>query len=293
MEPIKEPVITHLLAKKMHEKSQTPKPTALGTPLRYSSSFGCARQQGYYAFDAEPTEPMDEAGAWVTGIGTIVHEALQEAILEVFPNALFEVPSGTEYISGSCDALIPVSDLGIKVPGTHVLWELKTMGTFGFDKQVGWNRMRGDWKYPEGPAKKAVVQAGMNALGIMAANPEIVIEKIVMGSTTFEALSINKAEKMGVEKYNRFMAEFWIDRSQWEQDALDEIRRSEGIFSALTAGYLPDRIALDDNGSALRLDPNSSKFWQCDYCSFKTVCLQDGDGQVWINESNLERRNKD
>jgi len=292
MEPVKNPVVTHLLAKKMWEKSQTPKPTALNTPLRYSSSFGCARQQGYNAFDAKPTEPMDEAGAWVTGLGTIVHEALQDAILEVFPDAQFEVASGTEYISGSCDALIPVSNLGVDVSGTHVLWELKTMGTYSFDKQVGWNRMRGEFKYPEGPAKKAIVQAGMNALGIMGANPEIEIEYIIMGSTTFEALSINKAEKMGVENYNRFLAEFWIPRSEWEPQALAEIRRSEGIHYAITAGYLPDRIALDDDGDVLYLTPGG-KNWQCDYCSFKSLCQQDGEGQVWINQSNLTRRNED
>lgn len=299
MEPTKTPRITHLLAREMWVKSQVPKPTALGTPLRYSSAFGCARQQGYAAFDAEPTEPMDEAGAWVTGIGTLIHEALQDAISRVFPEAQFEVASGTEYLSGSCDALIPAkyfegytaAGLPNEMSGTHVLWELKTMGTYSFDKQVGWNRMRGEWKYPEGPALKAIAQAGMNALGIEGSNEDIRIDWVVMGSTTFEALSKTKAEKMGVEEYNRFLAEFWIPRSQWEPLAMAELKRANDTHAALLAGYLPDRTARDDEGAIITLDPNG-KAWQCDYCAFKTLCIQDGKDTT-VTQSYLTRRNQD
>lgn len=294
MEPVQEPVITSALVRELWDKAQLPKPTALGTPLRYSSSYACSRQQGYYAFDAEPTEPMDPAGAWVTGLGTIIHEATQEAIKRAFPSADFEVPSGTEYLSGSCDALIEVSDLrDRKVEGTHVLWELKTMGTYSFDKQVGWNRMRGEWKYPEGPAEKAVTQAGMNALGIEGSHDGVRIEWIVMGSVSFEALSKTKADRMGVTPFNRFMAEFWVPRSEWEPLAMAELRRMEGIHESLTRGFLPDRVARGDDGNLLFLNPNSGKHWQCDYCAFRTLCQQDGAGEVWINQSELTRRNQD
>jgi hypothetical protein len=282
-QPSDNPTFTHLLAAEMWERSQVPKPTALGTPLRYSSSFACARQQGYYAFDIEPTEPMDEAGAWVTGIGTIIHEAAQEAILKAYPAAEFEVASGTNYISGSCDALIP---LGQATPegATHILWELKTMGTYSFDKQVGWNRMRGEWKYPEGPALKAIAQAGMNALGIEATREGVRIEDVVMGSVTFEALSITKADKMDVKDYNRFLAEFWIPRDTWEPLAISELKRAEGIFKDVEQGLLPDRVARDDEGAQITLNP-SGRAWQCDYCSFKTICDADGDGVVSITQS--------
>jgi hypothetical protein len=291
-EPVKEPRITHLLAKKMWERAQVPKPTALGTPLRFSSSFGCARQQGYYAFDAQPTEPIDPAGAWVTGIGTLIHEHLQAAISDVFPSAEFEVASGTDFISGSCDALISADYFEPEIDGTHVLWELKTMGTYSFDKQVGWNRMRGEWKYPEGPAKKAIAQAGMNALGIEGSRPEVHIEWIVMGSLTFEALSKNKADNMGVDEYNRFLAEFWIPREEWEPLAMRELRRANEIHESLTVGFLPDRHAVDDDGNLILLNPKG-KNWQCDYCAFRTLCIEDGQDQVWITQSNLVRRNQD
>ena len=282
MRLVERPIITNVLVEELHEKSQVAKPTAKGTPLRYSSSFGCSRQQGYAAFGAPASEPMDEAGAWVTGIGTIIHEAAQAAILKAYPSAEFEVVSGTNYISGSCDALIPVSDS--PDGATHVLWELKTMGTYSFDKQVGWNRMRGEWKYPEGPALKAIAQAGMNALGIEATREGVRIEDVVMGSVTFEALSITKADKMDVKDYNRFLAEFWIPRDVWEPLSLSELHRAEGIFKDVEQGLLPDRVARDDEGMHITLNP-SGRAWQCDYCSFKTVCNADGDGVVSITQS--------
>ena len=224
MEPVKKPVITHLLANEWWKQAQVPKPTALGTPLRYSSAYGCARQQSYAAFEAQPTEPVDEAGAWVMGVGTLIHESLQEAIARIYPNAVFELGTAHgDYLSGSCDAFIPAGDFDVngKVFG-NVLYELKTMGTFTFDKQVGWNRMRGEYKYPEGPAQKAIAQAGLNALGIEK-HLGVNITYVVLGSITFEALSVQKAQKMGVEGFNRVMAEFWIPREQWEPLALAEI----------------------------------------------------------------------
>jgi len=294
MEPVKKIVLTHLLVKELWEKSQTPKPTALNTPLRYSSAWSCGRQQGYAAFDAMPTEPMDEAGAWVTGIGTLVHEALQDAILRQFPTAQFEVASGADFVSGSCDAFIPVKDLGTDygyIGGTHVLYELKTMGSYGFDKQVGWKRMKGEFSYPEGPAKKAIAQAGMNALGIEGGDDSVHIETVIMGSITFEALSKQKADRMNLSGYDRVLAEFHIDRAIWEPLAMAELERMNGMHYNIENGYLPERIALNDDGRLEELDPNG-RAWQCEYCAFRTVCLEDGPGQVWINQSNLQKRSE-
>jgi len=285
------PVITNVLVNELHEKSQTPKPTALGTPLRYSSAFACGRQQGYAALGAEPTEPMDEAGAWVTGLGTIIHEALQDAISRIYPNAEFEVASGNDFVSGSCDALIPISDIeAVQGPtdfgGTHVLYELKTMGTYSFDKQVGWNRMRGSFtdKGPTGPAAKAVAQAGMNAIGIEQSNPLVKIQTIIMGSITFEALSKQKSANMGVDGVRRFLAEFEVPRSEWGLLAINEIKRMTGINESIKNGYLPERTALDDDGDVVSLNPRGSA-WQCEYCAFRTTCEQDGQGEVYIMNS--------
>jgi len=288
MRLVSNPVVTHLLAQEWFARAQVPKPTALGTPLRYSSAYGCARQQGYAALGAKPTEPMDEAGAWVTGLGTLIHEALQEAIGRKYPQAQFEVASGNDYISGSCDAYIPALSFGENWTGGDVLYELKTMGTYSFDDQVGWNRMKGTFKDrgASGPAMKAIAQAGMNALGLEK-TMGVTIGTIIMGSIGFEALSKNKAANMGVDSYNRFLAEFHINREEWEPLALAEIARMETINETITNGYLPARVALDDDGHAITLTPGGRN-WQCDYCSFKSVCANDGDGLVYVNESYME-----
>ena len=294
MYQIKQPLITDALVKELHIKSAIPKPTAMGTPLRYSSAYGCGRQQGYAGLGFQPTEPMDESGAWATGLGTIIHEALQESLSRAFESAQFEVASKLGDISGSCDALIATAELGEgegpaldDIAGTHVLYELKTMGTYSFDKQTGWNRMRGTEGEGEGPALKAIAQAGLNALGIMAGNRDIKIEWLVMGSITFEALSKNKASKMGVEGVNRFLAEYWIPREEWEPIAMAERDRMDAISWTLNQGFLPNRIGLGDNGSPIDLDPNRGNNWQCDYCAFRTACVQDGGSQLRIMDSVL------
>ena len=286
------PIITSALVEELHVKSAIPKPTAMNTPLRYSSAFGCSRQQGYAAFGAIPTEPMDEAGAWATGLGTIVHEALQDSLSRKFPSAQFEVASSLgSFISGSCDALIAVSDFDgrIDVTGTHVLYELKTMGTYSFDKQVGWNRMRGTVGEGEGPALKAIAQAGMNAFGIMDKDSTITIDYLVMGSITFEALSKNKAANAGIEGTNRFLAEFYIPREEWVPIAMDELRRMDAIADAVSQGYLPDRYAVGDKCEVINLTPGG-RAWQCDYCAFQSACVQDGAGQVRIIDSITTRK---
>lgn len=293
MYQIDTPLITGALVDELHVASAVKKPTAMGTPLRYSSAFGCARQQGYAAFDVVPTEPMDEAGAWATGLGTIIHEKLQDALSRKFPSSRFEVPSKIDDISGSCDALIASSEINDDAQGTHVLYELKTMGTYSFDKQVGWNRMRGTVGEGKGPAMKAIAQAGMNAMGIMAGDPTISIEWLVMGSITFEALSKNKAANAGVSGVNRFLAEYWIPKEEWFPIADSEIQRMNAIAHAVDQGYLPDRMGVGDDGGIIALNPNIGKFWQCDYCAFRTHCQQDGGGQVRIIDSVATQNTKE
>lgn len=285
MKYLSTPVVTDSLIREWHEASAVKKPTALGTDFRYSSSHGCARQQAYNALDATPTEPMDEAGAWATGLGTLIHEKVQEAIARRYPGAEFEVASGDGVVSGSCDALISIHDIGSTYGGTHVLWELKTMGSYGFDKQVGWGRMKSTTKTPEGPAAKAVAQAGMNALGIENNRPGVRIETLILGSITFEALSKNKAYTMGVEGVNRFLAEFLIPREEWEPLARQELDRIHGVAEDVANGFIPERRGVDDDVLVMQLNPTSGRHWQCDYCAFRTLCIEDGPGYVRITDS--------
>jgi NAD(P)-dependent dehydrogenase (short-subunit alcohol dehydrogenase family) len=157
------------------------------------------------------------------------------------------------------------------------------MGTYSFDKQVGWNRMRGTVGDATGPAQKAIVQAGMNALGIEKERG-ITINTIIMGSIGFEALSKQKADKVGIEGYNRFLAEFHVARDEWEPIARAELARMVEIHSIIEEGELPDRWAVDDDGTEIQLSP-TGRAWQCAYCAFNTTCTNDGPGVIRVLES--------
>jgi hypothetical protein len=163
------------------------------------------------------------------------------------------------------------------------------MGTYSFDKQVGWNRMRGQHTNYEGPALKAIVQAGMNAIGIMEENPEIVIDQLILGSVTFEALSRQKSWNMDVEGVSRTLAEFIIEPHEWYSQAKDELERMANLYSNIENGFIPTRVAVDDNGNDIVLNP-TGKNWQCDYCSFRDHCVADGPDALRITESvSIER----
>lgn len=293
-----ESVLTHLLAEKWRQRPD--KPTARGTLMRYSSAGSCARQMGYNAlslknaeamgaagFNVLKTNPEDAGDVWAPGIGTIIHEAMQAAIVEIFPLALFEVSSQVGSTSGSCDALLDSDDVfsiaGVSLGGTHVLWELKTMGEYAWDKQVGINRMRATRSTAAGPSLKAIAQAGMNALGIEGELADVHIETILMGSVCVTALSKAKAGQLKMQGFERFGAETRISRDVWEPLALAELARMEDIASRLDGPspvILSDRVALDDNMEPVILNPRGEKDWQCAYCSYRDRCVGDGEGLV-------------
>lgn len=281
-----EPILTHLLAEAWAAKG--PKPTALGTPLRYSSAMGCARQMGYAGLSAVPTDPMGPADSWAAGIGTLLHEAAQHEIGRVYESAEFEVASKLgQYISGSCDCLVDSYEIlnltGVTLGGTHVLWEFKSMGEYPWDLQMGYNRRSRTIKSGSGPKVEAITQAGLNALGIEETYPGRRIETILMGSVTPAQLSINVAKAMGVEGFARYGAEFRVSRETWEPLALDELSRMNGIGS--TPEFLPDRTT-----PSSFLNPRGDKDWQCDYCPYRRLCISDGEGEVAVAQSWLTVR---
>lgn len=279
MEQLTDPIVGELLARSWSESPD--KPTALGTPLRYSSALGCARQMGYYSIAAEKTNPQGPADSWAPGIGTILHEELQERIAEFLPGTLFEVASSAnEYVSGSADGLISTDEVlretGVALTGTHVVWELKTMGEYAFDRQVGYNRRYARVGQGEGPKVEAITQAGMNAVGIERQETGVIIDYLLLTSVTLAPVSVGKAHQMGLKNWERFGAEWLIPRHEWEPLALRELARMELIGGALANQELSDRTI----GDGSYLNPRGSKDWQCDYCPFRDRCVDDGEGYV-------------
>lgn len=265
-----EPRFTHLfVVEQMAEnEARGSKPKAHDTPFRFSDSAKCSRYLAYSAL-GYPGEPFDAASTFVTGLGTMLHELVQEAIGRQHGDAQFEIASRTVYSSGHTDGLIPTDDLGL------VQYELKTMGGTAYKKSIGINNK--GMGTPGGPRFSAIVQAALNA----QANG---CDTVVIGHIALEAVSKQLAARTGLPELNRFIAEWVIPKEVWEPLADMETHRQTLILDDVHAGYLPVPIALDDDGVQISLNPDNARYWQCQYCSQRERCLDDGPGRVAIKK---------
>jgi hypothetical protein len=176
---------------------QPPKPKVSDTLSRHSSAASCLKREALLRDGVEP-EPMDLAGLHVTNIGTMVHEAWQDALAHTYgdPYVQFEVPTTIEDLtSGSCDALLTLPD-----HPRHVL-ELKTTGGYGYKLMVG---ERG---IAQGPKSSHMVQLALNVMGLDA-------DKGTLVYLSNEAISAGAAEGKGFSEANRFGAQWTFTREQ-------------------------------------------------------------------------------
>jgi hypothetical protein len=263
-----EPLFSHLFVKKWMQENEArgKKPQAFPTPFRFSDAGKCARAMSYSSLGFEG-EPFDGASTFVTGLGTEIHELVQAAISEAHPDAQFEIASKVyDLSSGHCDGIIPNTPVG-----DRVLYELKTMNGTAYKKSIGFTQ--GGIKNPQGPRHSAVLQAALNA----QAND---CDTIVIGHIALEAISRQAAARVGISEAHRFIAEWVIPKEVWEPLADGEVVRQLNITDEMKAGYLPTPIALDDEGREINLDPDNERFWQCHYCSYRKLCVQDGPGRI-------------
>ena len=260
------------------EDENTPKPTALGTPLRYSSFGACAREVAYTVTGVIGSPPSG-AGLYVMNIGTVLHEQIQEAIEWKVANLWegatveFEVKSQVgNFLSGSADGVVTIN----KADGTvqKIALEIKTMGGVKFKKQIGFKDRPARIDTPQGPAISAIGQAGWNALGNGC-------DEVVVMSFALEAISVGKAQQAGLSDHDRVCAEWFIPRHVWEPMADRELARQEAILTTLEEGFLPDREALDDDGWPETRDVDRHPLCM-NYCNFREQCLADGPGVVSI-----------
>ena len=261
-------------------RDQVPKPTAMGTQARYSDAGGCARAIGYSALGVRPTNPMDAPGVWVTGLGTVIHELIQQAIHQRIPEFQSEVPTQVgQYISGSCDGVLLARDVEGWQHGNTV-YELKTMGAFAYDKQIGLKRRARKLDDAEGPKFQAILQAGLNALGWDEAHPDPrdQIDTLLLGSVSMEAVSIQLASDAGLNDIQRIMVEFVIPHAVWWSAATQEAQRISNIVEQVNDDVLPPRFVLTDiHGSYDAISPDAARpAWQCTYCKYQDRCAADG-----------------
>lgn len=254
-------------AEEAGEKAQ-----AADTPFRFSGALDCSRKLALRAAGFKPTDPMDAPGLVVTERGTLMHELVQEAIGKRFPGAEFELKSQVDIVdvdsgeqvgltSGHCDALIPWN-------GKRYIWELKNVGNFAYTKATGIPKGYGSMTNPEGPRLSAVVQGALNALAHEA-------DEVVVAYIATEAISVQRAEKLGIGVFDRIMSEWLIPEDVWRPLARAEIKRLRGIRESLKVHEIPVAVAIDDKGDNEELSPHSSKIpWQCAYCSHRSLCVQ-------------------
>ena len=259
-----EPVFAHLFVEDLMEANaqRGRKEQAFDTPFRYSDAGKCARSMAYSSLGLEG-KPFDGPSTFVTTLGTEIHEWAQTALAKRFPTAQFEGKSQVATSSGHYDAMVETEEYG------RVLWELKTMGGTAYTKSIGAG-VKG-MNTPGGPRFSAVLQAALNA----HAND---CETIIISHVALEAISRQKATRIGLPDWNRFIAEWVIPKEVWEPLANREIMRQVEILDDLNMGRLPLPVALNDKGDEEEQDPESGYGWMCVYCSHIDTCKQDGPG---------------
>lgn len=271
-----------------------PKETALGTRFRHSAAGGCARQLGFAALGVAPSDPMDLSGAWQTGLGTLVHEALQDAWETANPALApyreMKVRSWEDG-SGHIDGYDPALREGR---------EVKTTGEYGFCRIAGLPAGYGAPKPAEGPKPEHRLQAGLNVLGMRAAGLDV--ESFRFTYLWLSALSHGRAARAGVDRdsADRFCSEWVKDANKLSALGDREVLRQRGVAEIVDAGYIPGRgigfpggewpedAVVDDVGSSRWVSASTGetgKAWSgqlCSYCPFRSRCEGLGSGMVAV-----------
>lgn len=290
MQASQEPLFTHLLAQQWADAAQTPKPTALNTMLRYSGAHGCGRRMGYDWFDAHYSDPPTPASVFQAGVGTLVGEAAANAMIAKY-GGVAELPSQiNDWISGSADW---ASNDDPRSPSIgRTVYEHKMKSDYAFNKALGYKRGFGKASFtdPAGAPRDAIVQGGLNVLGIEKTYG-VSVDALVVGVVSVQIVSVKENRLLDVSDFARFGAEWVIPREIWEPRALRELSRLGEFAEMMDLGYIPDRIALDDNSERVTLSPGGDNF-PCPYCPYRALCSSDGKGQVKFSASHLVKRTK-
>jgi hypothetical protein len=282
--PDSEPRFVHLLVERMqaHNDEAGDKPTAYGTRIRHSDAGKCARAIAFRALGVKG-EPMDQAGVWVTSLGTLIHEHWQDALQAVYPDAEVEPKLRIDGLDASGHA-----DAVVNHEGKRILVELKTTGGFGYKKKVG------DRGQAEGPSYEHILQAALNGAAVDA-------DEIVIAYMATEAISRQAAKgKKHITELTRFCAEWTFTREEYEPLARKEQERLQGILDVVDGGELPRRIIPSPElpKGAEIVDPLAGRFevrdhdgriadtgtwWSCQYCPFQSTCATTGSGRVPVS----------
>ena len=285
VDPVRDNVIAERLADNWFDKyieaGNADKARAI-PELPYRASYASKRcdRQLYYALAGVPeSEPLTPASAWTMGIGTMIHDAMQSVVEELWPDAECEptidlTPIGIPG-SGHADMVLTDDD------GSRTLVELKTTGGFSFKMMA--TSFKGG---AQGPRFSYVLQAAMmaKALGI---------EKFIIALLSLEPVSPQLAEAYASSESGRFAAEWHFNTSDFDEVIAEEAYRVEDILAAVKAGTPPPRMLNDPeypygavvtNPMAARAPwtvtvdnsiTDTGTYWGCAYCSWRSQCNAD------------------
>lgn len=283
--PVSQPVVVPVLAQRWFEKYQSENDLALGKAIPerwFRASWAakrCDRSLHYALTETVATEPATMADYWRFGLGTMVHEYLQDTFVDLFPNTEVEVPVDLAPIglngSATVDMIIQ-SDVG------RTVVEIKTINGFGFKKSAT------AFKGPaEGPRWSAVVQGSLAAAALDA--------NLIVAYLSLENLSPSIALSYGDgTTVGQFAAEWHFDAETCARIAADEVARVNRVMDMTSAEILPPRAVHDPEvqPGATVVDPMKGSWmvrdgdmvvatgrtWMCDYCDHRSQCVADGVG---------------
>ena len=258
--------------------------------FRASWSGGCWRQLAYRMADTEPTEPYDEAGLFRMHTGTMIHDALEAAAPDTFfandVEVITEKPVDLEPIgiNGSATGDITVVYNNDAGDTTYtVVIEVKTINGFGFKMLDS-----------EGPRYGHITQGALSAEAWNA-------DELVILYVSMENISKGQAAKKGLDTYQTFLREFSFTPETWAPFYEAEKFRVAKVLEYLADGHAPGEVptlihdadrgvimprgtkitsqttgtwaTVDGDGTISR----SGKTWVCQYCPFRTTCIDEGE----------------
>lgn len=197
----------------------------------------CARDIGYRLLEVEKSNPPDIAAIWRMGLGTMVHDKLQEIMPAAYPGAEIEKVVGSEHdeimglpTSGRSDVYLVTTDDDVtgSEPGKRILIEVKTINGFGFKSTIG---ARGS---AEGARSGAIFQAAVNARAHGA--DEVVIVEISLECLSDRELeSLVKKQGGTKDPIRKFVAEWSYTMAELDELVDRELKRLEKIVAMSAA----------------------------------------------------------
>jgi hypothetical protein len=252
----------------------------------YHSDAGkCARAIAYAALRITPSNPPDAPGSYIMWLGSMIHEAFQEALQEKYPDAEIEVKVEIEDAGCRIDAVVKLETGNTKPYVVSI--EAKSMG--GYAYKLASAKFNGP---PEGPRLGDKYQAFLNAKRIDA--DECVLIAFARDPNNWIA--------DGLDPMLRVVAEWTYTREQYMPLADEEDERIRGILALLDAkepmlparkapeiekveGFPTHRIVEPTTGTWLIRNEagdwvappvKDPHYWGCGYCRYQDTCAQTG-----------------